>query len=370
MANRICFLLGANPSEYQAVSKFLDSFRQFDMKSQADIAVVFDSEKDQSEFFIKQKAIPKSDSSVIFDSSGDFFSFNSPKSNKSTQKNIPQDESDDEEDNFFFFLGDKTQSQKSDQPSAMQSIDEEMKKAMDGTDSFFFFPTEEPNSQPKIVSMDNSFIESNDVNLIPIVLPKEFHSLFNNTGTFRARIFYALNQLKSKYDYIIVCGSESIIVKSVNIFELCQNFFNQKTLWGNEISGMNRNVDWIKMSCAKWFANTLDWQQVLSPMYLWLNQPFIFRTADIDEFFEVTEILDNLTAIAWTDFPYYIYMYYLILYQGFKIRDIGIKANIGVCESNALGNVKGKSPDFKPMICKKPIQRHLDNENLFIVFGA
>ena len=361
-------MIGGKPSEYQSASKFLDSFRQLDIKSQADVAIMFDSEKEKSEFFLKQQLTPKSDSSVTFDSSGDFFSFNSPKSNESTQKNISQDESDEEDENFFFFLGDKTQ--KSDQPHAMQSIDEEMHKAMKDTDAFFFFPTEEPNSQPKIVSMDNSFIESNDVNLIPIVLPKEFHSLFNNTGTFRARIFYSLNQLKNNYDYIVACESESIIVKSVNIFDICQNFFNQKTIWGNEISGVNQNVDWIKVSCAKWFANSLDWQKVLSPLYFWLNQPFIYRTKDLDEFFEVTEILDNLTAIAWTDFHYYIYMYYLILYQGFKIRDIGIRANIGVCESNSLGNVKNKNPEFKPIICKKSIQRHLDNENLFIVFGA
>ena len=203
-----------------------------------------------------------------------------------------------------------------------------------------------------------------------IVLPQKYRSGINGAGTFRARVFYALNQLKDKFDYIIVCESGNLIAKNVNLLRLCEDFFARKTLWGNEIVGINRNVDWIKVSCTKWFANTLDWQQVLSPLYLWLNQPFIYRTADLDEFFEVTEILDNLTSIAWTDFPYYIYMYYLMLYHGFKIRDIGIKSNIGVCESNSLGNIKGKDPDFKPMLCKKSIQRHLDNENLFLVFGA
>lgn len=379
MAKRICFLFGAMPSEYQAVSKFIESFRQFNLASQAEIAIVFNSEKDQSEFFRDLQSIPKSDSTVKLDESGEFFSFDSPKksqdqfqdqfqiqSQNQLQNRSLQDEIDDDDArSIFFFLEDKPKkSPKQKKSDALNFADDELQKA--AGDSFFFFPSTEaspPKSNP---------VQTADKNLrmTPIVMPKKYQAGINGAGTFRARVFYGLNQLKDQFDYILACELPCAIVRNVNLHKIFDDFFARKILWGNEISGTNRASEWIRTSCAKWFANTLNWQKVLSPMYLWFNQPFIYRTADLDEFFEVTGILDNLTAIAWTDFHYYIYMYYLMLYRDFKIRDIGIKSNIGVCESNSLGSVKGRDPEFKPMICRKPIQRHLDNENLFIVFGA
>ena len=218
-------------------------------------------------------------------------------------------------------------------------------------------------------SLDESIVNARDTKLISIVLPKEYQVSFNNAGTFRARTFYSLNKLKNDYDYILVSDLHSAAVKNVNLHKLFDNFFAQKVLWGNPTTGTDIKIEWIKMSCAKWFANTLDWQKLWSPLYLWTNQPYLYRTDTLDEFFEITEILDNLTAIAWTDFPYYIYMYYLILYRNFKIRDIGLKVITGVCESNSLGNIKSKNPDFKPMSCRKSISRLLDSDNLFMVTG-
>lgn len=344
LSERVCFLFGAAPSEYQIFNRFLDSFRRFGFSSQAEIAIVFDSAKNQVEFFQNLQSIPKSSAEVKLDDKGEFFTFDSP---SESQKNFsqadynfqPDEVDDDDAGNIFFFMGD----QKNSKPS-----------------------------QPKISQQRSSSspIEDPGVRLTPLVLPQEYLALCNAAGTFRARSFYALNQLKRNFDYIFVCELNQVIVKNVDLLSLCQNFFAQKILWGNEISGNNPTTDWIRTSCTKWFSQTLDWHRVLSPLYLWFNQPFLYRTKDLDEFFEVTQLLENLTAIAWTDFPYYIYMYYLILYRGFKIRDIGIKSNIGVCESNSLGNIREKDPAFKPMLCKKSIQRYLDNENLFSVFGA
>ena len=361
MANRICFLIGGKPSNQQSIDKFLDSFQEFNLSSQADIALAFDSTEDKDKVFANLKlshaeSAPKSQSD-------DLFTFN---------MNSKSDESDDDDnsDFFFFFTGEQKKSNqkpKSDQ-SPIAFADEALQAAISNSTSNDFLMPSLFDSNPINPVSDHKSNLSN-VNLIPIILPKKYQVAFNGAGTFRARIFYSLNQLKNDYDYIVVCESGNFIVKNVNLHALFDNYFKQKVLWGN-LTENNLTAEWIKLCCSKWFANTLDWQQVLSPLYLWLNQPFIYRTKDLDEFFEVTEILDNLTAIAWTDFPYYIYMYYLMLYHGFKIRDIGIKSGIGVCESNSLGNIKNKNPEFKPMICKKSIQRHLDNENLFLVFGA
>ena len=436
-------MLAGSASNHRAVNDFLTSFREYGMSSQAEVAIVFDSDEAREKFFsnirdpkfsgLKDLKFDLQSNAADDDDLFFFLSDDKPADEKQAETKVEteskkvepapvyfEDEVEskpeskpavekkveskpkEESDAFFMFSGDDSEEKKS-EPVVEKKVEQKVKPAdqtdsddnfflfddepkksraeqihflsepispesKDG-DSFFFYPALDQSPPPVKKSFVTALIDGGEVKIRSLVMPREMQNVSNGHGTSRARCCYALDQLKNDYDYIIFCEPNVVITRNVNLHAICDEFFEQKNLWGNETTGTDFKVDWIKMSCAKWFSSTLDWQKVLSPLYLWFNQPQIYRTSDLDEFFEVTEVLDNITALAWTDFLHYIYMYYLILYHGFKIRDIGLKSIVGVGEANRIENLEDKSPEFKPMLCKKTIARDLENDNLFMVFG-
>ena len=297
-----------------------------------------------------------------------------PKVETPVEKKVEQPIQKKSEEGLFVFAEESKESA-TEQPKLKSAteqpsfLNEDIPIEAKETDSFFFYPALDQTPPPEKKSFIGTLIAGGNVRIRSLVMPRELQNRSNGHGTIRARCCYALDKLKKDYDYIIFCEPNVVITRNVNLHALCDEFFEQKNLWGNETTGTDFRVEWIKTSCAKWFSSTLNWQKVLSPLYLWFNQPQIFRTSDLDEFFKVTEVLDNITALAWTDFLHYIYMYYLILYHGFEIRDIGLKSVVGVGEANRIANLENKSKDFKPMICKKTVANDLDSDNLFMVFG-
>lgn len=184
--------------------------------------------------------------------------------------------------------------------------------------------------------------------------------------------FYGLYQLKDKYEYIIVLDSESLLIKTINLLEICEKYFSDKILYGNEIMKSDNNYkisNQIKEHCKKYFVNHPHTDKLNSKLYLWCNQPWIYKCSTLYEFFNIFDYKNNLDKMVWYDFEYYIYMYYLILYHNFKIDDLEINAPISICE-NISSNFLFKSKKYKKtniMLTTPYMLKYLDNNNLFIL---
>lgn len=205
-----------------------------------------------------------------------------------------------------------------------------------------------------------------DLPIETIVLPPEYRNTINRNIP-SIKKFYAVYQLRKRYEYIIVIDAETIVKKPVDLYAICQKFFAEKILWGNPINGRDRRIDLIKHSCARWFSYHPERDKIDSPLYLWFNQPCFYETKWLEEFFRVSGMINHLNSLAWTDFEYYIYMYYLILYRGFRVESIGVRNNVGVCEARNSVDIAGINPNFKPFMCSQAMERKLDSENLFLL---
>jgi hypothetical protein len=45
--------------------------------------------------------------------------------------------------------------------------------------------------------------------------------------------FYSINELKNDYEYLIIADAESLIVKNVDVYDICTQYYNDKVLYGN-----------------------------------------------------------------------------------------------------------------------------------------
>ena len=205
-----------------------------------------------------------------------------------------------------------------------------------------------------------------DIPIGTIILPPEYRNTINKNIP-SIKKFYAVYRLRKKYEYIIVIDAETIVKKNVDLYAICQKFFNDRILWGNQTTGQDPNIELIKNSCARWFSYHPERDRIKSDLYTWFNQPCFYETKWLEEFFRVSGMINHLNSLAWTDFEYYIYMYYLILYRGFRFEDIGVQNNVGVCEARNVLNTEGINPNFKPFMCSQAMEKKLDNENLFLL---
>lgn len=124
----------------------------------------------------------------------------------------------------------------------------------------------------------------------------------------------------------------------------------------------------IKSSCKRFFEDSMR-PLLQTDLYLWFNQPCIYKCSTLDEFFKVINYEENAADFTWHDFDYYIYMYYLILYHDFKIEDIEIESKYGICEAS-FEFLRFKSNKYEKCniwMCSQATLPKFDNPNLFII---
>ena len=201
-----------------------------------------------------------------------------------------------------------------------------------------------------------------------IVLPAEFR-IFENRGIINIKKLYAIQQLKDKYDYICVLDSETEFLKNVNLLDICDNYFNKRELYGNLVYEEGRErTEKIKAACKEYFYQYENIELLNTDFYLWFNQPCIYKTDNIDDFLEKIDFRNNLSKLRWEDFDYYLYMYYLLLFRDFKIVDIGIDSNYGICETSEAFLTFRNNNYLKANIymCSKSMVDLFNNPNLFL----
>lgn len=221
------------------------------------------------------------------------------------------------------------------------------------------------------------FSDDEDANLFwefeyKIILPKELLSRCKKNGSHMPDVkkFYALNYLKDKYDYLIIADAESMIVKNIDVYNVCSEYFNNKVLYWNSYVKSAKWIDFIINKSLSRIPHKYTWENI--NLNLWFNQPCIYKTEYLDDFFKKSKVLDDIDHLIFGEFDYYIYMFYLIFYKDFQIYDIWIEANWGFCEATNMGEINIKNENYKNckfLACTQFVYNFLspNNKGVFLI---
>lgn len=88
------------------------------------------------------------------------------------------------------------------------------------SDIFFVFTSEEEKDE--FGEWDNS-----------IVLSEKLRN-FSNNGIINIKKYYGLSQIKEKYEYVIVLDAESVFIRTIDLKQVCETYWNRKILYGNK----------------------------------------------------------------------------------------------------------------------------------------
>jgi len=155
-----------------------------------------------------------------------------------------------------------------------------------------------------------------------IIMPAHLQDLSRDNGVINAKKFYGLSRIKDKYEYVIVVDADMQIMKNIYLHKVCEDIFSRKTLWGNtRHTGEHDKIYFLFTSaCREFFADANKIND--SRLGLWFNNLCVYKTDTLDDFFAKTGIMDKLKNLIFWHFDHYIYMYYLLIYQGFHTEQI------------------------------------------------
>ena len=194
----------------------------------------------------------------------------------------------------------------------------------------------------------------------------------NYKGIINKKKLYGIYRLKDMYDYIIVLDSESSLIKEVDLLEICESYFKRKVLYGNQTYQYFKDIhNNIINHSKKYFPEDLFNKKVSTELYLWFNQPCIYKSSTIDHFFKVINYKNIINNLDFFDFDYYIYMFYLIIYNDFRIDDLETEAINSLCE-NTNHNFVFLSKKYKNsniLLSSPYMLKYLDNKNLFLLIN-
>ena len=166
-----------------------------------------------------------------------------------------------------------------------------------------------------------------------IVLENELKSVRDYSGIVNIKKLYALYLLQQDYKYIIILDDESMIIKNINLMDMCDKFVSNRLLYGNQTQS-----DWsyIYNESVKFFE-----KKPPKELYFWFNQLCIYPCKFLQDFFDKSGlerdfIKHNFSRISWGSFDYMVFGFYLIAYQEFKILDLECLSDWGAIEHNRL----------------------------------
>ena len=197
-----------------------------------------------------------------------------------------------------------------------------------------------------------------------IILPGELR-IFKNRGIINIKKFYSINLLKNKYEYLLVMDSESQFIKHVDLLKIANSFFEDKILLGNI---PKEDSTPIIEGARKYYLNDPNIDKLETTLYLWFNSPCFYKTNNLDLFFEKTKVLENIKNLCWYDFDYYIYMFFLILFCNFNVKDLKVKSFFGALEgiANEFEPYSDCYKNEKIYLCNPSLYHLLPKKNLFL----
>ena len=160
-------------------------------------------------------------------------------------------------------------------------------------------------------------------NFKSIILPSNYKT--NNLITFKK--FYALNVLKEKYSYYIVCDSEIDIIDEnftyENISIKINEFYSNKKIFSGEVLSEQIGPQNKTKSCSNIFKNRDDKNKLKNltnnyRLYYWWSDLPVYKGSHLDDFF--SKINENNLGKHY--FDHKIYLNYLVLYHNFEFINI------------------------------------------------
>jgi hypothetical protein len=185
----------------------------------------------------------------------------------------------------------------------------------------------------------------------------------------KSQKLYGVSQKYKEYEYIIVLDDDLVFCKSVDLYVICQEYFSSRYLISSSFDGTDKVAIRAAEVCKRFFRNYPNFQRLENTKLLWFNQPCIYRSEDIPDFFLKTGLDRWMPQLTYLDFDYIIYMYYLILFDGFEVRDSGIKAAISASEIVSNGSFEVLNNNYKDMkwyCLSEYMQKFLPNDCTFI----
>ncbi len=176
-----------------------------------------------------------------------------------------------------------------------------------------------------------------------------------------------MQSLQDKYEYFIIIYAESELINNVDLRALCKEFYDSRVLFGNHTKN---NSTYIREQAKKFYNDKHGERIENDSLYLWFNQPCIYKNAFLKEFFDIIGILslEDFSKLAFHTFDYYIYMYYLIFYKNFQVEDIGVNAIYGFLEGIGEFNAQSQRyKNYKFLLCRPHLYEFLNQEKLFLL---
>lgn len=196
-------------------------------------------------------------------------------------------------------------------------------------------------------------------------------ALANGREIINIKKLYAVQQLQEKYEYMLVMDDDCRFCKDVDLYEICLDFFSRKVLIESQSNGEDIIALEAQKACKRFFTNAQNYAQLNNVGLLWFNQPCIYSSENIRDFFEKTKIDYWWSELTCFDFDYLIYMYYLVLYQGFVVRNCGMRAAISAVEITSDGKVEFLDDSYKDQIyycASEYMQTILPSDKIFITW--
>ena len=142
--------------------------------------------------------------------------------------------------------------------------------------------------------------------------------------------FYALDKLRDKYSYYIVCDAEIMIIpenfNKKNVLKKVENIYNNKIIYG----GIGEKVNNIIRKSINIFKSNDDKKRLDNNLYYFWSDLPIYKGSDLTGFFSKIDYKN----LEHQHFEHQIYLNYLLLYKNFRL--INITELIGV--KNSLEN--------------------------------
>ena len=205
-----------------------------------------------------------------------------------------------------------------------------------------------------------------------LILPKELRIFNKANGIINIKKFAGLMQLEDKYEYTIVLDAESKFIKNGNLEKVCTEYFNNKVLYSNTVIYDKERcalLNNVYKGCRSFFSEKQAKElERYEDNYLWFNQLCIYKNSTLKEFFEITNLRKRIKDLSFTDFDYYIYMYYLILYHNFKIKELDTYAIYGMLDGYDFIPKFNSTMfrEFAPYHCNPNIYKKINNKNVFL----
>ena len=226
------------------------------------------------------------------------------------------------------------------------------------SDLYFVFTNKSDSNefgeyQYKITLPENSFDHTE-------ALPKA-------KGIVNQKKLYGLSTLYKKYKYVITIDDDALFYKNINLLNMCNRFYQEKILIGNKTKNHELFTQ-IKSASEKAVNNILNYC-VKSDLYFWFNQPCIYFSEYIDDFFQKINYKNRLFDFSYFEFDFYMYGYYLLMYKGFLLVD----ACPQIPSSGFVESAHNSDINFLPQIvdriyqCHRGMLKALDNPNLFML---